>query len=130
MPTITQHHPTELEHSILAGGAENPPRNDRRASARMASGLIATVESRECGEIYDGPADDISEGGLYVRVPLSRSLGVGERCEVRLSDPSGATPACLAGETCYATVVRTEVVTSGSETFLGAGLRFDRPLFL
>ncbi len=91
---------------------------------------MAKVRSLGCGEVYDGPAEDVSEGGLYVQVPLSRSLAVGQRCEVHLADEEGATLTCLAGQSCYATVVRTELVTTGTRKLLGAGMRFDQPLFL
>jgi hypothetical protein len=35
----------------------------------------------------------------------------------------------LAGETLYATVIRTELLTEGARQMVGAGLRFDHPLF-
>lgn len=72
---------------------------------------------------------DISEGGLFVCVPYSYGMNVGQRCEIRFSSTHSST-ACPTEETCYATVVRTEVIASDSGKRLGAGLRFDQPLFL
>ncbi len=130
MPTAIQHDPAEVEQSIPIAVADRPPLEERRASRRVSRDLIATVQGHGVGQAFSGPAQDVSEGGLYLRVPLSHGLAVGQRCEVRLSDTAGVTPACLAGESCYVTVVRTEVITSGSQKLLGAGMRFDRPLFL
>jgi hypothetical protein len=76
-------------------------------------------------------AEDISEGGVYLRVPVSSGISVGERCEVLLTDPLGSNSfAGYASASCFATVVRTDTISAANEGFVGAGLRFDQPLFL
>lgn len=130
MPGVTHHERSGAVQDTPIAVAPVPHSEERRASQRTPKNLMASVQSLGRGEVYNGPADDVSEGGLYVRVPLSQGLAVGQRCEVRLSDPAGSAQLGLAGEGCYATVVRTEVITSGSQKLLGAGMRFDQPLFL
>ena len=103
--------------------------DDRRNSARVQKNLCAQVRLMGVGESHTCDVEDISEGGLFVCVPYSYGMNVGQRCEVRFS----ALPSSASGptdETCYATVVRTEVIASESGKRLGAGLRFDQPLFL
>jgi len=74
---------------------------------------------------------DISEGGLFLIVAWSAGLTVGERCELELFEADGSPLGCLAGGSCFATVVRTEIVMAeSSQRLLGAGLRFDHPLYL
>ena len=57
-----------------------------------------------------------------VQVPLALGLRVGQRCEIVLSNDEG--------ESHYATVVRTEPIAKAPNPIVGAGLRFDQPLFL
>jgi len=69
---------------------------------------------------------DFGAGGLFLEVPQSWGLAVGER---RILDGGEAPDArALAGETHYATVIRTTPGADRAE--MGAGLRFDRPLCL
>ncbi len=98
-------------------------RGDRKFTAKLVS-LGGSSEVR-C------PVEDLSEGGLYVRAAASYGLAVGQRYQVTLSDDLSCSESeNLAGEGCYATVVRTDRVTEESSGQTGAGLRFDHPLFL
>jgi hypothetical protein len=45
-------------------------------------------------------------------------------------DPKADVPPTLMGETCYATVVRTEQFLESNKPMVGAGLRFDQPIYL
>ena len=74
-------------------------------------------------------ASDVSAGGLFVEVPLSFGLEVGQRYEVKV--PTHQPPpqlASLAGEGAYATVVRTKRLTLEPKPLVGAAMRFDQPL--
>ncbi len=98
-------------------------RGDRKFTAKLVS-LGGTSEVR-C------PVADVSEGGLYVRAAAGCGLAVGQRYQVILSDDVSCSESeNLAGEGCYATVVRTDRLMDESSEQTGAGLRFDHPLFL
>ncbi len=114
---------------LRPGADNNVSTDDRRCASREHRPLAAEVRPVGLSESHRCPVEDISEGGLFVFVPLSYGLNVGQRCEVQFSstNPSKSSPT---DETCYATVVRTEVIESDSGKRLGAGLRFDQPLFL
>lgn len=99
-----------------------PGMDERRAVPRVRKRLTAKVIGVGASEVFRCSTDDISENGLYVEVPLSAGLRVGQRCEVVLTDD--------AGEGLYATVVRTEPIAQVPTPLVGAGLRFDQPLFL
>ncbi len=103
--------------------------DDRRCAPREQRPLTAEVRLVGIGESQRCDVEDISEGGLFVFVPLSYGLNVGQRCEVLFS-ATHSSMSCPTDEACYATVVRTEVIASDSGKRLGAGLRFDQPLFL
>jgi len=76
-------------------------------------------------------ADDISEAGMFVLAPRHAGLCVGQRCEVNFQEHAEAPQLSgLVGGTWFATVVRTEQVNQGTVGHVGAGLRFDQPLFL
>lgn len=108
---------------------EHELRDDRRCAPRKCSPLAAHVRLVGLTESQNCDVADISEGGLFVFVPLAYGLNVGQRCEVQLS-AKNPTASCPTDDTCYATVVRTEMVASESGKYLGAGLRFDQPLFM
>lgn len=107
-----------------------PAVEERRVSTRIVRKLTVKLTARGCVEAHCGPAENISEGGLYLRVPYGYGLAVGQRCEISFATEadSPGLPHLSVG-TCFATVVRTEVLTDGSTRVIGAGLRFDRPLF-
>ena len=99
--------------------------DDRRVAPRVQRPLAAEVRPVGLTESHRCNVEDISEGGLFILVPLSYGLNVGQRCEIQLQNVT-----CTSGDCCYATVVRTEVIASDAGRQLGAGLRFDQPLFL
>lgn len=126
MPTtIEVHHIDRLlnTESVMQNPVNQPPGMDeRRAVPRVRKRVNAKVIGVGAAEVFRCATDDISENGLYVRLPLSSGLRVGQRCEVVLTDD--------AGEGLYATVVRTEPIPQDPTPLVGAGLRFDQPLFL
>ena len=91
----------------------------------LAMTALGSPRSHKCVAI------DISETGLFVQLPVEHQPAVGQRFELTFTDesPSAELPN-LAGLTCYATVVRTKRCVTGPETTVGAGLRFDHPLYL
>ena len=106
--------------------------DERRSSQRMDREIGLTLTSIGTTEApHLCSTDNISEGGLSVQVPAEYGLSVGQRCEVMFArEGESKAPRNLAGEMRYATVVRTEVLTGAARPMVGAGLRFDRPLFL
>lgn len=74
--------------------------------------------------------DDISEAGMFIHAPSDAGLCVGQRCEVNFDGDSSERLAGLVGGTWFATVVRTERSAGQAGDQVGAGLRFDQPLFL
>ncbi len=109
--------------SIARNPVNQPPGMDeRRAVPRVRKQLTAKVIGVGAAEVFRCSTNDISENGLYIQLPLSSGLRVGQRCEVVLADD--------ADQGLYATVVRTEPIALGSTPLVGAGLRFDQPLYL
>ena len=102
---------------------------ERRAAGRLTKPLAVHVAGTHCVEGHACVASDISEGGLYLQVPTALGLSVGERWAVSFSpDANIGELTNLSGATCYATVVRTESPRDDMN-MIGAGLRFDQPLF-
>jgi len=126
MPTTieVQHNDRLLNiESITRSPVNQPPGMDeRRAVPRIRKRVSAKVIGVGATEVFRCTTNDINENGLYVEVPLSAGFRVGQRCEMVLTDD--------AGEGHYATVVRTEPIPQGQTPLVGAGLRFDQPLFL
>lgn len=106
--------------------------DDRRENPRLRRKMIAEILDLAGRE--DGApcvTEDISEDGLLLHVPVSYGMIVGQRCEVVLRDEPGlGEPSQLCGERRYATVVRTAPIVNSPTPMVGAGLRFDQPLFL
>jgi len=106
--------------------------DDRRDNPRLRRKLIAElldIPGRE--ECAPCVTQDISEDGLLLHVPVAYGMMVGQRCEVLLRDEPGlGDPSPLCGERRYATVVRTAPIVNSPTPMVGAGLRFDQPLFL
>lgn len=99
-------------------------RSTQRVDARLGMKLLAPgLEEPLCVD-----ATDLSESGLYAHLPQACRLTVGQRCEVIFDGGPGMER--LAGESRYATVVRTEPLGDPAERSVGAGLRFDNPLYL
>lgn len=103
---------------------------DRRASMRHPRKLKAILLGRGLDDGLTCMTTDISEGGICVQVSDTSGLTVGQRYEVLLSEESDAPDlACFLCGGCFATVVRTERGAVASPGALGAGLRFDQPLY-
>ncbi|MEK6797933.1 MAG: PilZ domain-containing protein [Planctomycetota bacterium] len=117
------------EPSVVA--RPRPFFDEKRSADRITRRLNVKLMSL-CGSgTFVGTAVDLSEGGLFLRVPHASGINVGQRCELKLMNEDGLTPLeCLGDDTCYATVVRTSVLGEFDEPMIGAGLRFDQPLFL
>ncbi len=125
------HEPAREADARAFAGAKRPVADERRLAPRVRRRLIANVVGLGVDRIGECLTNDISEGGLYVQAPSAAGLRVGQRCEVVLSDEPGiGDPSPVNGERRYATVIRTEPIQRGASTFVGAGLRFDQPLFL
>lgn len=104
---------------------------ERRAVLRKSRKLSVTLTAMGSSDGMCCTAEDICEGGLFLRVPVMYGLTVGQRCALNFGEqPESSGLSSLEGQTCYATVVRTEHRAGGPEPMLGAGLRFDQPLFL
>lgn len=104
---------------------------DRRQSDRESHSVRITLSALGWAESQTCATHDLSETGLYVRLPVACGLSVGQRCEVGFEGSVDPTePSSVAGEIRYATVIRTDAVSSASEKQIGAGLRFDQPLYL
>ncbi len=126
MPTTLEVHHTDrllnIESMSKDPVTQPPGMDERRLVPRIRKRVTAKVIGMDVAEVFRCATDDISASGLYVRLPLSSGLRVGQRCEVVLADD--------AGEGHYATVVRTEPIAKSPTPLVGAGLRFDQPLFL
>jgi len=126
MPTTTQSRYIDalldVESSTHGTVCQPPGMDERRAAPRVRKRVTAQVIGVGAAGAFRCSTDDISENGLYVQLPLSTGLRVGQRCEVVLTDD--------AREGHFATVVRTEPISKGPTPLVGAGLRFDQPLFL
>ena len=126
MPTTIEAHRIDrllnIESTARVPVNQPPGMDERRAVPRVRKRVIAQVIGVGASEAFRCSTDDISENGLYVQLPLSSGLRVGQRCEIVLTDDTD--------EGHYATVVRTEPIPQGPTPLVGAGLRFDQPLFL
>ncbi len=106
-------------------------RKERRTSTRFRNKVPTKLAPLGRDQVHRCHAEDISTGGLFVRVPAEYGLSVGQRVEVVLGDDkSPASSSGVAGMTCYATVVRTRQLVDQQTRVIGAGLRFDHPIFL
>jgi len=112
----------DIETSTQSPVSQPPGMDERRAAPRVRKRVTAKVIGVGAAEVFRCTTNDINENGLYVEVPLSAGFRVGQRCEVVLSDD--------AGQGLYATVVRTEPIAQAPTPLVGAGLRFDQPLYL
>ena len=105
--------------------------NEKRSSGRSGRKLTAQLVSLAGTSQLHCPVNNVSDGGLYVRAATNCGLAVGQRYQVILFDELERGDAeNLAGEGCYATVVRTNRVMDESGEQTGAAFRFDHPLFL
>ncbi len=123
---------TVFENPLSAALCDSGTAVDERRSATRTCGKVSvSLTAMGCPQGLHCPVEDLSENGLYVRVPAEYGLAVGKRVEVTFANqPDSPSPAALDGETCYATVIRTAALAEESSDMVGAGLRFDQPLFL
>ena len=104
---------------------------DRRTSTRLPNEIPTKLAPLGQSQVHQCDTRDISTSGLFVRVPAESGLSVGQRVEVVLGDDKAPkSPSGVAGMACYATVVRTQHVPDAEKRVIGAGLRFDHPVFL
>lgn len=104
---------------------------ERRGTDRVPGKMPARLIGFGQSDAVQCFAKDISEGGLFVHVPMNSGISVGQRYEIELAGGQEAPDLTASvGEGRYATVVRTERIAQGPEHTVGAGLRFDRPLML
>jgi hypothetical protein len=104
--------------------------DEKRGGPRFRQRMVANVIGHEFDEVQHCLTEDISESGLFVHVPASSALRVGQRIEVELQDAEAGPRSALSGERRFATVVRTEPVRKGPAHLIGAALCFDQPLYL
>lgn len=104
---------------------------ERRGTHRMSGKMPARLIGFGQSDAVQCFAKDISEGGLFVHVPMNSGISVGQRYEIELAGGQDAPDLTASvGEGRYATVVRTERIAQGPQQAVGAGLRFDRPLMV
>jgi len=103
---------------------------ERRTSMRLPKRMIARLQGAGRNEVQCCTTEDVSEGGLYLCVPCEVGLCVGQRCELVLVEDDASDSSALTDEPIFATVMRTNVVVQGGRRLIGAGMRFDQPLYL
>ncbi len=104
--------------------------DEHRSVLRTISPLVAQVSQLGDVSSYSCMVRDISEDGLFMRIPTDCHISVGHRCEVTIvGDVEANQCSGLIGETFYATVIRSERIELETETVVGVGLRFDQPLY-
>lgn len=120
-------HDEDIEGRFLEAGAVV---EDRRSVVRVCCKVSVRLTAVGCCEGLACLVEDLSEDGLYVQVPAKYGMAVGKRVEVVFADEADSpAPAGLAGEICYATVIRTATLADDARHMVGAGLRFDQPLY-
>lgn len=125
MPTTSERNETP-EGFLQASAAVD----ERRATSRFESVVTINLTSMGSSDVHHCAVEDVSEDGLFVLVPAQCGLMVGNRVEVVFANVAQAPSlSMLAGESCFATVVRTAALEHNSPELVGAGLRFDQPLF-
>lgn len=101
--------------------------DERRADERRPRKFAMKLTAMGNSVSHDCMSVNVSEGGCFTNLPADAGFMVGQRCELEFIPAGGqANASHLAGEICYATVVRTESVSGPA---IGTGLRFDQPLF-
>ena len=105
--------------------------DDRRTTNRQRQRISARLVGWGGADEVPCTILDLAAGGAYVQAPRGCEVGLGYRYELVIEAPADSSEFTRAlSEGCYATVVRTEVLPSGSANGIGAGLRFDQPLLL
>ncbi len=105
--------------------------DERRNTPRLHESLCLQLTGIGCPKEHGCTATDIGENGLYVEMAADCGVDVGQRCELHFPEVTKASQLSeVAGESRYATVVRTELLKHGASKLVGVGLRFDRPMYL
>lgn len=113
-----------------AGGA-SAVIDERRNAPRLHESLPMRLTGVGCSKEHGCTTTDIGESGLYVKMAGDCGVDVGQRCELHFPEETkGSQLSEVAGESRYATVVRTELLKHGADKLVGVGLRFDRPMYL
>lgn len=99
--------------------------DEKRFADRTAHQIPMKLTALGCTSSLACVSENLSEVGCYTQLPTDSGLTVGQRCEIEFSPESEH----LAGEVCYATVVRTENLAHPGGPKVGTGLRFDQPLY-
>ncbi len=104
---------------------------NRRSSLRINRSVDAQLTCMGSAVAIDCRVVDISEDGAYVSAISPANLSVGQRYQIELAEESDAPDLASAlCQGCYATIVRTDRRPSQEGSAIGAGLRFDRPIYL
>lgn len=123
-------HPNQILESTPRT-VSRPATPERREAERLARELSVNIKPLGFVEPIVGRTCDISEGGMFFLVPSSKAIAVGQRCELALFDEAAQKPiADIDSGGYFGTVIRTHPVTHGESQMLGAGVRFDQPIFL
>lgn len=103
---------------------------ERRRSDRTPLHVRVSLVAMCGSEIGGCESVDVSECGMHLHAPVSASLGVGERLELRVHPAREQTDLDrLSDQPIFGTVVRT-TPSCGRADVLGLGIRFDQPLYL
>ncbi len=110
----------------VSASALEEHRTTGRIRAEVATALVGVGSPKVCR----CTATNIGSGGLFVQVPATAGLAVGQRFEVMLAENRNGASELMKylGEACFATVVRTERLPQKDNSMMGVGLRFDHPL--
>jgi hypothetical protein len=104
---------------------------ERRSAERLRQDVAITLTPMGHEFGISCRAEDISTGGIFVNIPTELKLAVGGRVEVTVGETdSSRNTGKFEGETCFATVIRTEQRSPTTTQSIGAGLRFDHALFV
>jgi hypothetical protein len=128
--SVVQPIPDALTDEGDYAGAESAV-GERREGVRREAGFWAGLVTLAGAEVLRCKADNVSEGGLHLTVPIGYGLAVGQRYEVLVGRQEDSTEqGNFLGEGHYATVVRTEFLINDQGDGVGVGLRFDQPVVL
>ncbi|MCK6457063.1 MAG: hypothetical protein L6Q92_11105 [Phycisphaerae bacterium] len=106
-----------------------PRFDDRRDSERQPSEGDVWLVDAEGMKVVRCHTHDAGDSGFRGVVPIGYGLAVGQRFELR----SGVSPdlrddAGHRSERRFGTIVRTELVTNGSQYHLAFAIRYDKPM--
>ena len=120
--------PESLENAAVVDMPNAGVAQEQRSSTRISSPTNAQLVGWGGCDPIPCVIENLAEGGMFVHANDVPELCVGRRYEVIVDTESKTNLVDLIGEGCYATVIRTQVVSNEGSTKIGAGLRFDQPL--